>query len=364
MSTGSPDACLTASFAGTSKGLLRVGSQSSSPDQPAACKAPDEALHTVSHSVANTLHVHTASNDTSPTLLQRNLDSRDPNCCQPPDSEQQADSKQAELEAKDSSDTDLADLGAPGGQHSRSGTGLVSEPAHRLQDAAVVSEPVSRLADDLTVSEPASMSADAVVVPEPANSLPGTESPRSGSESSNHSPHVTSRPDVAEPSVSGSSPQQSPTTGLSQQVISAEDDSPESSEAGAGTDAVPEPSTVGSDSPHPEQLTATSRTDTDPGASTAGSDSPHTERQATATGTDAVPEPSSASYDSPQAGRRSSCAAASTSDADEAAPGLSMSAQKAEAQTGISVTCNRFAMLSLAGACLLWLLGNMRRPSL
>lgn len=339
MSTGSPDACLTASAADTSKGLLRVGSQNSSPDQP---EALDEALHTVSHGVASPLHIHKASSDTSSTLLLHNLDSRDPECC-PSDSEQH--STHTELKAKDSSDTGLADPSALEGQHSRSGTGLVSEPAHGLQDA-VPSEPVSR-------------SADAVVVSEPANSLPGTDSPRSGSESSNHVPHVISHPDLAESPVSGSSLQQSPTTGLSQQEMSAQDDSPETSEAGAGTDAVPGPSTVGSDSPHSEQLTATSRTDTDPrpstagldnphteqqaaadvvpGPSTAGFDSPHTERQATAIGTDAVPGPSSAGYDSPQVERRSSSAAASTSDADEAAPGLSMSVQKAEAQTGISV---------------------------
>lgn len=403
MSTGSPDACLTASSVGTSKDLLRVESQSFSPDQPAADKATDEALHTVSLGVVSPHHVYTASNDISPTLLQRNLDSRDPTSCQP-DSEQQADPIHAELETNDSTHT-LADSDALEGQHTRPGTRLVSEPVHSLQDAAVVAEPVSRSADDLTLSEPPSESTDAVVLSEPANSLPGTSTPRSGSESSNHTQHVTPHSDLAEPSVRGSPPQEFPTTSLSQQVVSAQDDSPKSSEAGLGTDAIPRlssphseqltatsgtdtdrrpntagfdsphteqqaaaigtdaglrPSTVGSDGPHSEQLAATSRTDPDAGPCTAGSDSPHTgqqavgteavpglstagfdsprtERQATANGTVAVPELSSAGYDSPQVERQSSSAAASTSGADEATPGQSMSAQKAEAQKGISV---------------------------
>ena len=204
----------------------------------------------------------------------------------------------AELGAKDSSDADLADpSNLQEGHHAQSETDLVAEPSYRSEHAAVVSESISRSADDRKVSEPASGSADAVALSEPASSLLGTLFSRAGSQTSNYAPHVT--PLVAKPTVSESPSQASPTIRLSQHAMSAQDDSPETSETGTGTDAVPGPSTAGSDSPQRQQLEAAFGTDANPGPSTAGSDSPHTEQQATAFGSDAVPGSSTAGSDSP-----------------------------------------------------------------
>ena len=286
----------------------------------------------------------------------------------------------AELEARNSSEsTDPSNLQE--GLHTQSGTGLVSKPSCRSEHATVVSEPVSRAADDLMVSEPARGSADAVTASEQASSQPGT---MSGSQILQHAPHVTSLADSDKPTVSDSPSRELPSLRLSQQAVSAQDDSLATLEAGAGTDAIPEPSTAGSDAPHSEHLEAASDSDTVPGPSTGdsssahieqqatafetdaitvpslvGYESPHTEQQVTTVGSDAatgpstagsspanteqlqaaveidvVPGPSSLHDDSPQAERRSSSGAASASSVDKAAPDMSSFAQRLQAQKG------------------------------
>lgn len=233
----------------------------------------------------------------------------------------------ARVEARKSSE--LADpSNLQEGHHTQSGTGLLSEPSHGSEPAAVISESVSRSADDFMVSEPASGSPDAVTLSEPASSPLSTMSSKSGSQTPYHAPHVISLADSAEHTVHSLS-QKLPTLRLSQRPVSAQDDSRETSEAGAGTDAVPEPSTAGSASPHTEQLEA-------------------------AVGMDAVPGPSLLHSDSPQAERRSSSAAASTSGVDEAAPDMSTSAQRLQAQKGTAVntvSTPGWLLLSAAWSC-------------
>ena len=257
----------------------------------------------------------------------------------------------AELEAKASSE--LAESSNfQEGHHTQFETGLLSEPSggsepdtvtsesasrsHGSEPDAVILESVSRSADDFMASEPANGSADAVTVSEPASSQPDDMVSKFGSQISHHAPHATSVADLASPTVDSPS-QKLPTLRLSQRPVPAQDDSRETSEAGAGTDAVPGPSTAGSDSPHTEQLEVAVGIDAVPGPGTAGSVSPHTEQLEAAIKLDAVPGPSSLHHNSPQAERQSSSATASTSGVDEAAPDMSTSAQRLQAQTGTAI---------------------------
>ena len=263
----------------------------------------------------------------------------------------------AQLEARDSSVAAATDPSSlQEGRHTESGTDLVSEPACRSASADVLSEPALSSADGVMVSEPALSSADGVMVSEPGSSSTVAKSPKAGRGASSRTPHVNSPAVPGKSSVSESPTQELPASTSPLQVTSAEADSPGTSEAGVGTDAIlgpvarssaefpeagvrtdplPEPSTAGCDGPQAEHLSAGVGTNVVPRPSTAGSARPHSEHPEAGLGTDAVHGPRKAE---PQTERQCSSAAASTSGADEAAPEMARHGRRLRAQKGIPIT--------------------------